>query len=81
MFHTAVIRDSRICFGKACLDCQVMLPGIEEEVKRFYSELDIEVPVVRNPFIHSEQITSWTKKFEVRRKIQFVTLISSIIAN
>ncbi|XP_020623355.1 lysophosphatidylcholine acyltransferase 2-like [Orbicella faveolata] len=42
-----------------------MLPGIEEEAKRFYSELDIEVPVVRNPFIHSEQITSWTKKFEI----------------
>ena len=44
-----------------------MLPGVEEEVKRFYSELNIELPAVRNPFIHREQITSWKKKFEVRR--------------
>ena len=46
-----------------------MLPGVEEEVKRFDSELNIELPAVRNPFIHREQniITSWKKKFEVRR--------------
>ena len=48
-----------------------MLPGVEEEVKRFYSELNIELPVVRNPFIHREHITSWKKKFEVRRKIAY----------
>jgi len=58
-----------------------MLAGIEEEVKRFYSELNIEVPVVRNPFIHREQITSWKKKIEVRTKTQSVTLISLAIAN
>ena len=50
-----------------------MLPGIEEEVKRFYSELNIELPAVRNPFVHREQITSWKKKLEVRRKTQPVT--------
>lgn len=42
-----------------------MLPGVEEEVKRFYSELNIELPVVRNPFIHRGQITSRKKKFEI----------------
>jgi len=45
-----------------------MLAGVEEEVKRFYSELNIEVPAVRNPFIHQEQFTSWKKKIEVRIK-------------
>ena len=44
-----------------------MLPEIEEEVKRFYSELNIKLPIVRNPFIHREHITSWKKKIEVRR--------------
>ncbi|XP_078367565.1 lysophosphatidylcholine acyltransferase 2-like isoform X1 [Oculina patagonica] len=42
-----------------------MLPVIEEEVKRFYSELNIEQPIVRNPFIHREEITSRKKKFEI----------------
>ena len=44
-----------------------MLPGIEEEVKRFYSELNVKRPIVRNPFVHREQLKSWRKKFEVRR--------------
>ena len=43
-----------------------MLPVVEDEVKRFYSELNLKEPVVRNPFIHRVQISSWQKKFEVR---------------
>lgn len=52
-----------------------MLPVIEEKVKRFYSELNIELPVVRNPFIHREQITSWKKKFEVRNTVRYLKLL------
>lgn len=43
-----------------------MLPIVEDEVERFYSELSLKEPVVRNPFIHRVQISSWQKKFEVR---------------
>lgn len=52
-----------------------MLPVIEEKVKRFYSELNIELPVVRNPFIHREQITSWKKKLEVRNTVRYLKLL------
>ena len=43
-----------------------MLPIVEDEVKRFYSELSLKEPIVRNPFIHRVQISGWQKKFEVR---------------
>lgn len=46
-----------------------MLPVIEAEVKRFYSELSIAQPAVRNPFIHRVEITSYKKKLEVRSKL------------
>ncbi|KAJ7360552.1 Lysophosphatidylcholine acyltransferase 2 [Desmophyllum pertusum] len=42
-----------------------MLPVIEAEVKRFYSELSIAQPAVRNPFIHRVEITSYKKKLEI----------------
>ena len=42
-----------------------MLPIIEDEVKRFYTELNLEKPIVQNPFIHQLVITSWKKKIEV----------------
>ncbi|RMX50199.1 hypothetical protein pdam_00004832 [Pocillopora damicornis] len=42
-----------------------MLPIIEDEVKRFYTELNIEKPIVQNPFIHRLVITSWKKKIEI----------------
>ena len=48
-----------------------MLPIIEDEVKRFYSELNIEKPVVQNPFIHRVAITSWKKKVEVCKLVRY----------
>ena len=68
MFHVAITWNSRISFGQVgVLDYLVMLPVIEEEVKRFYSELNVEQPVVRNPFVHREEMTSRKKKLEVRK--------------
>lgn len=42
-----------------------MLPVVNDEVKRFYSELSLKEPAVRNPFTHRVQIFTRQKKLEV----------------
>lgn len=42
-----------------------MLPAVEDEVNRYYSELNLKEPAVQNPFTHRVQISRWQKKLEV----------------
>ena len=42
-----------------------MLPAVEDEVNRYYSELNLKKPAIQNPFTHRVQISRWQKKLEV----------------
>ncbi|XP_068722822.1 lysophosphatidylcholine acyltransferase 2-like isoform X2 [Montipora capricornis] len=48
-----------------------MLPVVVDEVKRFYSELNLKEPVVRNPFKSCVRIP-WRKKFEIIFGLMFL---------
>lgn len=42
-----------------------MLPAVEDEVNRYYSELNLKEPAIQNPFTHRVQISRWQKKLEI----------------